>query len=230
MQGDSGISVRPLYPEERTRFLRFVEDPNSIVPGGPFPVDPKRLAIFIYETGWHTDDLVHPERRHAHVAPDGRLVVVRAKKQIGDPDALVVLTPHRRIAPWYREFLAAFPPVRCDRREREPIKVRHLVRGIWVDSADESGRPKVRAHCNCAVPYDRIIYRVCSAAGLPDGAGMRTLRHTFGFRWYEGTRDINVVREKTGCSLSTALRYAKLAGQKRWETFGVDLPDYPDKE
>ena len=218
-----GITTRPLYPEERRVLSTYLDDPDRTFPGGPFPCDPKRLVTLIYETGFHTDDLVHPERRKLHVAPDGRLVVVRAKKEVSRSDAWVVLTPHRRIAPWYRDFLSRFPRVEC---RQSVVEVKRKVRGIWTTSLDDDGLPKTRAKCNCAVPFDKLISRVCDAAGVP-GAGMRTLRHTFACRWYELTHDINVVMEKTGCSLQTALRYAKLVGQMRWDRLGADLADDP---
>lgn len=221
----TGISTRPLYPPERKQLTDFLDGPSP-VPGGPFPVDPKKLSAFIYETGWHTDDFVHPERRHPHVAPDGRLVVTRAKKDVSAPDALISLVPHRRIVPWYREFLDGFPRVVCDRLSREPVEVRRRVRGRWIVDREKDGSAKVRAKCNCAVPYDLLVVRTCIAAGLP-GAGMLTLRHTFGCRWYQATGDINVVMEKMGCSLAVALRYARLVGQKKWDELGADLADDP---
>lgn len=220
-----GIAFRPLYPAERDLLTRWLEDPDLVLAGGPWSVDPKRLTLFTYETGMHTDDLVHPDHSKLHVADDGRIVRVRAKKDIGATDSWIVLTPHHRI-PWYREFIRAFPVPQCNRLQRQPLQVRRRVRGIWTPLDDLSGRPVLRATCHCAVPFEKLIRRCCSAAGL-EGAGMLTLRHTFGCRWYELTRDINVVKEKMGCSTEVALRYAKLVGQERWDKAGADLDDQP---
>ena len=211
-------TIRPLYPEERLKLLSWLEDPGAIAPTIG-PPNPKRLTLFLYETGMHPDVLTHPKRRKLHVAPDGRIVWVRSKKTVSSPDSFIYCPPHRRIASWYREFLASVPEYACDPAF---VPVRKNIRGLWVNDLDETGQPKVRKHCNCSQELCRPVTAIGDLIGLA-GFGARSCRHTFACRWYELSRDINVVMDKTGCTLAVALRYAKIVQERKWDSAGADM-------
>lgn len=215
-------SVMPLYPEERKRLLEWVLD-SATTPRVLHQLNPKKLTLFLYETGMHPDVLVHPERRKLHIAENGHIVWVRPKKTISKVDALIDLDPHRRIKDWYRPFLfgvAEFSATRkCTPTE---VAVTRKVGGRWVRETDEDGNPKTRLHCNCSLEISRVVESIGRSAHLP-GFGPRTCRHTFACRWYELTRDINVVMEKTGCSMETALRYARIVGEKKWDAAAAEM-------
>jgi integrase len=216
-------TIQPLNPADRRRLISYIEGP-SVLKGGPYVVDPKRLVLFLYETGMHPDVLAHPERKYLHIEPSGNIVWVRAKKEISDSNAFINLAPHRRIVDWYRDFIASLPRLTC---EPASVPVWVKVRGNWVQKKDpETGELLVRAHCNCATVFDRIVYKFRRATGIP-GFCARSCRHTFACRWYELTHDIRVVMDKTGCSMTVALRYAKLVDASRWDEAGADLEDSP---
>jgi integrase len=212
-------SIIPLYPLERKQLLDWILD-AATTPRVLGPPDPKRLTLFLYETGMHPDVLVHPERRKLHVAENGHILWVRPKKTISDAGSLIDLEPHRRIRDWYREFLATMPVYKC---EPTVVKVTRKIGGRWVQERDKkTGEFKTRLKCDCYLNLTPLVASVGESAHLP-GFGARGCRHTFACRWYELTHDINVVMDKTGCSMEVALRYARLVGEKKWDAAGADM-------
>ncbi|MGA7861357.1 MAG: hypothetical protein WCB19_05815 [Thermoplasmata archaeon] len=216
-------SVLPLYPNERKQLLEWLQDTATPTPLGP--PNAKALTMFLYETGMHPDVLVHPERRKLHIAENGHIVWVRPKKTISTVNALIDLEPHRRIRGFYEWFLKEEMPRFTDGRRCEPteVAVKRKVGGRWVQEVDEdTGLPRTRLHCNCSLELSRPVESIGRSAHLP-GFGPRTCRHTFACRWYELTKDINVVMEKTGCSMETALRYARIVGEKKWDAAAAEM-------
>lgn len=195
-------TITPLFGPDLERFLSRV--PNLPWNTVRFPThNPSRVAMFIYDTGCHQRDIAHPEDSKLHVLPDGRIARVRAKKSISSPGAYIVIAPSPRIRPWYREFIDNLPTPRCTPREVVYYAKRHGKR-----LTDQTPLGYTR-DCSCHKRFNEMVRWVGETVDIP-GLTPRTLRHTFGYRLYRATKDINVVMDKMGCSMAVALRYAHL--------------------